>query len=144
MVALLTLLAVTAIALRIAPRLAWPATGLLFVLLGTLCAEIAPAVNQKKELTLLADNSPRTVEGEVVRAGPVRTVMSTTPFSTKTREERSQQMDLRLDSPADSTVRVTVYAPAEEAFPQIRCGDALRAALTMHREERFLDRKSVV
>ena len=133
------LLAVTAIALRIAPRLAWPATGLLFVLLGTLCAEIAPAANQQNQLALLADNSPRTVKGEVVRAGPVRTVMSTTPFSTKTREERSQQMDLRLDSPADSTVRVTVYAPAEEAFPQIRCGDALRAALTMHREERFLD-----
>jgi competence protein ComEC len=139
MVALLTLLAVTAIALRIAPRLAWPATGLLFVLLGTLCAEIAPAVNQKKELTLLADNSPRTVEGEVVRAGPVRTVMSTTPFSTKTREERSQQIDLRLNSPADSTVRITVYAPAEQAFPQIRCGDAVRATLTMHREERYLD-----
>ena len=74
-----------------------------------------------------------------MRAGPVRTVMSTTPFSTKTHEEGSQQMDLRLNSPADLTVRVTIYAPAEEAFPQIRCGDAVRATLTMHGEERFLD-----
>ena len=139
LVVLLMLLAVTAIALRIAPRLAWPVTGLLFVLLGTLCAEIAPSVNQQKQLVLLADNSPRTVEGEVVRAGPVRTVISTTPFSTKTREERSQQIDLRLSSSVDSTARVTVYTPAEEAFPQIHCGDAVRAMLAMHREERFLD-----
>lgn len=121
MVALLTLLAVTAIALRIAPRPAWPATGLLFVLLGTLCAEIAPAVNQKKELTLLADNSPRTVEGEVVRAGPVRTVMSTTPFSTKTREERSQQIDLRLNSPADSTSQCGFFLQSAQSA---RCGCA--------------------
>ena len=139
LVALLMLFAVTAIALRIAPRLAWPATGLLLVLLGALCAEIAPAVNQQKQLALLADGGARTVEGEVMRAGPVRTVMSATPFSTKTHEEGSQQMDLRLNSPADSTVRVTIYAPAEEAFPQIRCGDAVRATLTMHGEERFLD-----
>ena len=139
LIALLMFFAVTAIALRIAPRLAWPATGLLFVLLGTLCAEIAPAVNQEKQLALLADNTPRAVEGEVVRAGPVRTVMSTTPFSTKTREERSQQIDLRLNSPTDSTVRVTVYSPAEEAFPPIRCGNTVRATLAMHREERFLD-----
>ena len=133
------LFAVTAIALRIAPRLAWPATGLLLVLLGALCAEIAPAVNQQKQLALLADGGDRTVEGEVVRAGVVVTVMSTTPFSTKTHEERSQQIDLRLSSPADSTARVTVYAPIEEAFPEIRCGDAVRATLTIHREERFLD-----
>jgi competence protein ComEC len=139
LVALLTLLAMTAIALRVAPRLAWPATGLIYVMLGVLCAEIAPSVNLQKQLALLADNSPRTVEGEAVRAGPVRTVMSATPFSTKTREERRQQIDLRLNSPADSTVRVRVYAPAEEAFPRIRCGDAVRATLVMHREERFLD-----
>ena len=55
LVALLMLFAVTAIALRIAPRLAWPATGLLLVLLGALCAEIAPAVNQQKQLALLVD-----------------------------------------------------------------------------------------
>ena len=138
-VALLTLFLVTAVALRLAPRLAWPATGLVYLTLGVLCAEMAPAVNQQKQLDLLADNTPRTVEGQVVRIGPVRTVMSTTPFSNKTHEERSQQFDLRLGSPADSAVRVTVYAPIEEAFPQIRCGDVVQAALAMHREERFLD-----
>jgi len=139
LVALLMLFAVTATALRIAPRLAWLGTGLVYVTLGVLCAEIAPAVNQQKKLALMADNTPRIVEGKVVRVGPVRRVMSTTPFSTKTREERSQQMDVGLGSPGDSAVRVTVYAPIEGAIPQIRCGDTVRATMTMHREERFLD-----
>jgi hypothetical protein len=36
--------------------------------------------------------------GEVVRLGPARSVVSTTPFSTKTHEEHSQQIDVRLHS----------------------------------------------
>ena len=51
------------------------------------------------------------MEGEVVRLGPVRSVVSTTSFSTKTHEEHSQQIDVRLHSLPDSTVRVTLYAP---------------------------------
>ncbi|HTV13916.1 MAG TPA: ComEC/Rec2 family competence protein [Acidobacteriaceae bacterium] len=136
---LLMLFAVAAAAGRIAPRLAWPAAGLLYVVLGILCAEIAPAVDQQKQLALLADNTPRVVEGEVVRLGPVRKVTSTTPFSTKTYEEHSQQIDVRLQFPADSTVRVTLYAPVEEPFPRVGCGDRVRATLAMHGEERFLD-----
>jgi len=84
---------------------------------------------------LLADNTPRVVEGDIVRLGPVRTVASTTPFSTKTHEEHSQQIDVRLRSIPDSVVRVTLYAPVEEAFPRIACGDSMSAALAMHPEE---------
>jgi len=96
-------------------------------------------VNPQRQLALLADNTPRVVEGDIVRLGPVRTVVSTTPFSTKTHEEHSQQIDVRLRSIADSTVRVTIYAPVEEVFPRVACGDSVRATLAMHPEERYLD-----
>jgi competence protein ComEC len=139
LVGLLVLFAVTAIACRCAPRIAWASVGLLYVVLGCLCAEIAPAVNPQRDLAVLADNTPRVVQGTVARLGPVRAIVSASPFSAKTRDERSQQIDLRLNSPMNSTVRVTLYAPAGEQFPQIGCGDEVRATLAMHREERYLD-----
>jgi len=138
-VGVLVVAAISTAGCRIASRLAWPSTGLVYALLGILCAEIAPAVNQQKQLALLADNTSRTMEGEITRLGPVRTVLSTTPFSTKTHEEHSQQMDVRLDSMPGSAVRVTLYAPVEEAFPEMACGDRVRATLAMHTEERYLD-----
>jgi len=139
LVTLLLLFALTAAARRVASITAWISAGLVYVVLGIFCAEVAPAVNPQRELALLADNTPRVVTGKVVRLGPVRTELASTPFSTKTREERSRQIDLRLDSPAGSTVRATLYAPAEDAFPAIACGDEVRATLAMHGEEHFLD-----
>jgi competence protein ComEC len=139
LVSLLASFAAAACACAWALRLAWLAAALVYVLLGILCFEIAPAVNPQRQLALLADNTPRVVEGDVVRHGPVRIVVSATPFSTKTHEEHSQQIDVRLRSIPDSTVRVTLYAPVEEVFPQITCGDSVRATLAMHPEERYLD-----
>jgi len=139
LVSLLASSAAAACACACTPRLAWLAAALVYVLLGMLCSEIAPAVNPQRQLALLADYTPRVVEGEVVRLGPVRTVVSTTPFSTKTHEEHSRQIDVRLRSVPDSTVRVTLYLPVEEIFPRISCGDSVRATLAMHAEERYLD-----
>jgi competence protein ComEC len=139
LVALLGSFGVAAMACWRARRFSWTAVGLVYVLLGAFCAEIAPAINPQSELALMADNAPRVIEGEVVRLGQVRSVVSTTPFSTKTHEERSQQIDVRLHSLPDSTVRVTLYAPVEEPFPRVACGDRVRATLTMHQEERYLD-----
>jgi predicted membrane metal-binding protein len=135
LVSLLASSAVAACGYAWVSRLAWPSAALVYVLLGILCSEISPAVNPQRRLCLLADNTPRVVEGDIVRLGPVRTVASTTPFSTKTHEEHSQQIDVRLRSIPDSVVRVTLYAPVEEAFPRIACGDSMSAALAMHPEE---------
>jgi competence protein ComEC len=128
-------------------RLAWPSAALLYVVLGAFCASIAPGVDPQRELALLADGTARPIAGEIVRLGPLRTVASTSPFSNKIREERSQQIDLRLvEIPGDAVspaspriVRVTLYAPLEAALPPLRCGERLRGNLAMHTEERFLD-----
>jgi hypothetical protein len=72
------------------------------------------------------------MEGEVVRLGPVRSVVSTTPFSTKTHEEHSQQIDVRLHSLPDSTVRVTLYAPSKSPSRKspVETASALRLPCT--------------
>ena len=136
---LLASFAIATAAAYFAPRLAWPSVVLVFVLLGVLCAEIAPAVNPQRDLALLADNTLRVIEGEVVRLGPVRRGLAASAFSAETHEERSQQVDVRLASLPNSAVRVTIYAPIDQGFPRISCGDRVRAMLAMHREERFLD-----
>jgi competence protein ComEC len=138
---------VAAIAIRCAPRLAWPAAILLYAILGAFCSSAAPGVDPQTQLAMLADGTPRLVEGEIVRLGPLRTVASASPFSSKIREERSRQIDLRLSSVSDTVfpqspqrvVRIAVYAPLEGVFPELSCGERLRSNLALHKEERFLD-----
>jgi competence protein ComEC len=133
--------ATAAIAVAKAPRTAWIATALVYILLGILCAEIAPAIDPQQKLALLADNTPRTVEGEIIRLGPIRSVIATTPFSDQTHQEHSQQFDLHLFLPGakKANARITLYAPIEQPFPRIACNDIVRATLSLHEEERYLD-----
>jgi len=146
-VALLGCFAVTAAANIRASRLAWPAAILLYAVLGAFSASTAPAVDPQRALAFLADGTARPVEGEIVRLGPLRTVASASPFSSRIREEHSRQIDLRLLALSGKTiapaspesVRVTLYAPLEAPFPALRCGEQLRGTLSMHTEERFLD-----
>lgn len=135
--ALLAAFATAAAAAVIAPRLGWIATALVYILLGVFCAEVAPPVDPQQQLAMLADNTPRQVEGEVVRLGSIRTVLSSEPFSDKTREEHSQRFDLRLAGLG--TARISLYAPTEQPFPSLACNDQVRAVIALHREERFLD-----
>jgi competence protein ComEC len=108
-------------------------------------ASVAAGVDPQRELGLAADGTPRRVEGEIMRLGPIRVTASASMFSNNIREERSQQMDLRLlnldHAPAGSAeaVRVTLYAPLDDAFPVFSCGERLLGNLAMHTEERFLD-----
>jgi len=135
--ALLAAFVTAAVAVIEAPRLAWITTALVYLLLGLFCAEIAPAIDPQRKLALFADNTRRTVEGEIIRLGAIRSVVSTLPFSDKTRLENSQQFDLRL--PSLGTARVTLYAPVHQPFPRLACNDDVRATLALHPEELFLD-----
>src|ERR1700758_3873569 len=137
LVALLAAFATATLAVLRALRLALVATALVYVILGVFCAEIAPPANPQKTLALLADNTPRTIEGEIVRLGPVRSVLATTPFSDKTHEEHSQQIDLRLATLG--TARITLYAPVDQPYPSLTCNDEVRATVSLHQEERYLD-----
>jgi len=134
---LLAAFAIAALAAAKAPRASWIATALVYTLLGIFCAEIAPAVDPQRKLAQLADNKLRTVEGEIIRLGPIKSVTSTLPFSDKTREEQSQQFDLHLNSLG--AARITLYAPLAQAFPHLACNDDVRATLALHQEEQFLD-----
>jgi competence protein ComEC len=120
-----------------APRLAWITTGLVYVLLGVFCAEIAPAIRAQQSLVNLTGKTRHTIQGEVVRLDSVRTVASTLIFSGKTRVERSQRFDLHI--PNIGTARLTLYAPLDQPFPHLACNDIIRADASLHQEELFLD-----
>ncbi len=121
--------------------------GAVFLLLGAFCAETAPRPDPQTQLMQLADGTQRTIEGTVIRLGPVRHIESVLPFSEKTREEQSQQIQLKLISITDDGAKralagglsLTLYAPLDVAFPRIACADVVRAVVTMRRPERYLD-----
>ena len=146
-VALLLSLFVGAAVNLYAPRLTWSVTALVYVQLGIFCFSAAPGVDPQAEFAFLADGTSRSIEGEIVGVGPLRSVAAASPFSTKIREERTQQIDLRLQnisgaavsSGSHAAVRVTLYAPVDAVFLVLRCGERLRGHLAMHTQERFLD-----
>lgn len=137
LLALLVAFAVAAIAATRAPRLAWITTALVYLLLGVFCAEVAPAVNPQQKLALLADNTPRTVQGRIIRIGAIRTVTSTLPFSNQPRAEHSQRFELHI--PHTGTARITLYAPITAPFPRLACNDTIRVGVSLHQMELFLD-----
>jgi competence protein ComEC len=159
LVALLLCLAVSIVATLRALRVALGCATVLFVLLGLFSNEVQPRPPITTPLTQIAEATPtptpstrrlgiatsHVVEGSVVRTLPLRIIDSLAPYSDTVRREQSQQIDLRVTSvdgtrlPSAEGLRLTLYAPADTAFPAIHCGSGLRGDVEMHTEERFLD-----
>lgn len=159
LVAILVLTLLPLLATWRAPRVSLPAAAILCVLLGCFCTEVRPRPPSHTALERIAWASPapspalrrrgidlrHEIAGAVVRTTSVRTVESSEPYSDALREERSQQVDVRVTSvdgsplPAAEGLRLMLYAPAGAPFEALRCGEQLRGRVEMHAEERFLD-----
>lgn len=158
-VALLIASAIPVIAILRAPRLALISGGVLLALIGLFSAEVQPRPPVSTPLAHIAESTPTPtpttrrlgiptahhVEGTIVRTTAVRLVDSLAPYSESPRREQSQQLDLRVVSvdgerlPRPEGLRLTLYAPAEARFPDVRCGATLSGDVAMHTQERFLD-----
>lgn len=134
---------VTRLALRVAPRMAIAPLCLAWIAGGIFCAEIHPEPNPQAALLAQAASGASIFQGVVERIGPVRAVETTAPFASRTVEERSQTLDLRVRSvagrPVSGGVRLTIYAPADSPFPRFDCGEMLRVAAPIHPPERYND-----
>jgi competence protein ComEC len=157
--AILALAVITLLAAWRAPRIGLLAAGILCALLGAFCTEVQPRTPSHSPLERIAWASPtptpalrrrgidlrHEIEGTVVRTATVRTAESYAPYSDVQREERTQQVDLRVTAvdgrplPGAEGLRLTLYAPAAAPFAALRCGQGLHARVEMHAEERFLD-----
>jgi competence protein ComEC len=140
--------ALCALAIYKALRVSLLPVAAMFIFLGAFCAEAAPSPDPQTALTRLADGTARMIEGEVVRTSTVRQIESTLPFSSKSRQEQSQQLQLRVISVSSDDnimhtvaggLSLTLYAPFGAAFPSIHCGDMVRASVAMHLPDRYLD-----
>lgn len=139
LIALMAVAALSAMAAWRAQRIAVLPMALLWLLLGAWCAEMQPQPAPAQPLDALSDGLARTVEGEVVSTGPVRTEVDQNVDGPAT-TEISQRVDLRVNSaevvsdaedaqqPMTGAVRLTVRWPAGAAAPQaFNCGEHVRA-----------------
>jgi competence protein ComEC len=135
-------------AARKALRVALAPLLLAWVAAGIFCAEIHPGPEPQTALLAHTSKDPETIQGEVVRANPIRAVETTAPFASHSDLEQSQTLDLKVRSiddhntsaqPIDGGLRLTLYAPAGQPFPEFGCGDTLRVAAPIHGPERYHD-----
>lgn len=158
-VAQLLLLPITDLAARRTSRLVFVPASVLCALLGAFCAEVQVHPPAQTPLERIAFATPppspsarrlgletsHAVQGVVTRTSAPRTLDTYAPYSGVERQERSQQLDLRVTSVdgrpllAPEGLRLTLYAAADQPFPGIICGDGVSGEIEMHTEERFLD-----
>jgi competence protein ComEC len=159
LVGLALLLALGALAVWRAERVAPGVAGAVCVLLGMFCAEVQPRPVSESPLSRIAAAMPAAtpatrregietsplIEGTIVRASGVRRTASATPYSDVVREEQSQQVDVQVAAvdgrplPAPEGLRLTVYAPAGVRLPGLACGAEVKGRAALHESERFLD-----
>ncbi len=136
------------IALYWCPRIALLPLAATWLLLGGFAAEMQPRPAPQIELRHLAQGTPVTVTGTILRAGPVRRILSYRPFSDQQVSEQMQSIDLRVLSaagPGDMLhavrggLRVSLYAPADALMPHLACNDLVTVTATIRRPERYRD-----
>jgi competence protein ComEC len=144
-------------------RIAWLPLAVLWLLLGSWCAEMEPHPAPAPALASLSDGLLRTVEGTVVNTGPVRGEIEQNLTDYEPRSEPSepvqqpaqqpsQRIDLRVSSlevvndtedvqsPVAGNVRLTIRWPNDAASLQpFRCGDHIRAVARLLPPEIYHD-----
>jgi competence protein ComEC len=135
-----------------AQRVAWLPLGLLWLLLGNWCALLEPQPAPSPVLAPLANGLTRVVEGTVVDASPLRTVvdeqvpedeLSQEPAATA---QPTQRMDIDLTSieqvtdtddrqtPTTGRARITVRWATGDKPAAFHCGDRIRGDLRLLRQ----------
>lgn len=137
-----------ALALCWRPRIALLPLAATWLLLGGFAAEMQPHPASQVELRHLAQGTPVTVTGTILRATPVRRIVSFRPFSDQQITEQMQSIDLRILSaaepgdaiePVHGGLRLSLYAPADVAMPLLRCSDLVTVTATIRPPERYRD-----
>jgi competence protein ComEC len=145
-----------------AQRIAWLPLAVLWLLLGSWCAEMEPHPATAPAVAALSDGLLRTVEGTVVNAGPVRGEIEQnlkdyedhgqSAEAAEPAEQPSQRIDLRVSSlevvtdaddtqtPVDGDVRLNVRWPEAAANLQpFQCGERVRAVARLLPPEVYHD-----
>lgn len=143
LLALVLTAALALVANHLSTRCAWPALAVTSLLAGLFLAEIHPGPDYQRRLTNIADNGGiHTVIGTITRTTPVELVDSRWSHA-KDKQEHKESIDLKIrevdGQPIHGGLRASIYAPAADPFPQIRCGDDLTVQLAMHLPERYRD-----
>ena len=149
LVTLIPVAAICAIAALRAQRIAWFPLALLWLLLGTWCAEIEPHPAPAAGVVTHSDGLMRMIEGTVVDLGPVRTELEQN-VDEPSSDAPTQRIDLRLATieevsdeadqqiPVTGNVRITVRWPTGSPQP-FHCGEVIRADARLLMPETYHD-----
>lgn len=141
-------LAALALALRTSSRIALLPLAATWLLLGGFAAEMQPRPAPQTALRFLAQNTPVTVTGTIVRSRPLRRIISHRPFSDRQITEQMQSVDLRVFSaaypgdpprPVQGGLRLSLYAPDDAVITPLACGDSVTVTATIKPPERYRD-----
>jgi competence protein ComEC len=155
---LLPLAAIALAAVRLAPRLTWLPIAVIWLVLGAWSAETEPTPAPDPVVAQLSDGLLRTVEGNIVDAGPIRNPQNEAEDSEYGEESesngQSQRVDLQLSAaevvddfsdriqpipyPATARLRLSIRWPSGNAAPLV-CGQKLRAVVRMLPPDTFHD-----
>ena len=138
LVAVLLLILIVCVAGIKALRIAWLPLALLWCLLGAWSAEMQPQPAPSQGILALSDNLLRTVEGEVVAAGPID-MREAAEAAAGEAEGPTQRIDLKVASieqvtdevdeqkSIGGTIRITVRWPqGSQNIPPFQCGEQIR------------------
>lgn len=143
--------ALTVLARRTAERTLLLPLLLLWFATGQFCALVAPAHAFSPQLFRLANGLQRQTTGTVIAIHPARVETRTRPFGSREETEEVQQVDVAVQHVEDFTadrdwrdtviggLRLTMYARAGEAFPQVGCGQQVELNLRFHPPGQYLD-----
>ena len=118
---------------------------------GALCLQIEPYPATQAKLISMADGLSLSVEGDVIRVGPIQIEESLPMYGGAPKKEYSQQVDLRLRrieqvtansdemAAVDGGMRLNVFAPVGETVHALTCGSAVKVAVIPHQPQRFVD-----
>jgi competence protein ComEC len=135
-----------------AQRILWLPLAILWMLLGTWCAEMEPRPAPAPALAALSDGLMRTVEGTIIDAGPVRGQAAQDLDAPATVQQPTQRIDLRVSSlevvtddtdvqsQVEGGVRLTIRWPKDAAIKQpFQCGERVRAVARLLPPEVYHD-----
>ena len=141
----------TLVAIARAPRVVFAPAMLTCFFAGALCLQVEPYPATQAKLISMADGLSLSIEGDVIRVGPIQVEESLPMYGGAPKKEFSQQVDLRIrrieqvsansDEMAalDGGLRLNVFAPVGETFHAVTCGSAVKVAVIPHQPQRFVD-----
>lgn len=115
-----------------------------WLLLGWYIAEVQPHPSPHRDLLTLANGTPHTITGEVVRYNALRLTETERPYTNIRMQEQELSVQLaihQIDGHPIHTggMRLAIFAPASMTLEPVHCGDTITVDTTLKIPQQYRD-----